>query len=409
MTWRAKERKVPLRLLYDNEGKARMTGNRLSRPSCRRRGVVAVFVVMMLVVLMGFAALTVDVGTMYNVKSDLQHAADAAAIAGATALMTDAMMTFRLGADGSAEAFYEIKRRVHQISLMNGAVGSQYLTTLASDIDIGWIDLLSATSPVTHSHAPRFSNAVEVTVRRTSNSPNGSLRFLFAPLLGLTETDIIATATAAFDDRLIGFEPPATSPNPFAPFTIHEDVYNAIGPDNYSFDASTGSVVAGSDGITEINFYPHAENGNGNFGLLNIGAGNNGTPALRRQIEEGVTPDELEAEIGSSAIYFWDDYGTPITYTIDGTPGLHATLEASLETRVGDVIALLLHSSASGTGSNSYFQITGIRFARVMAADLRGNPKNVWLQPATLTGAGVRTSPTAPSSYGIGGQVVLVR
>ena len=44
-----------------------------------------------------------------------------------------------------------------------------------------------------------------------------------------------------------------------------------------------------------------------------------------------------------------------------------------------------------------------------MAADLRGNPKNVWLQPATLTGSGVRTSPTAPSSYGIGGQVVLVR
>lgn len=370
---------------------------------------MAVFVVMMLAVLMGFAALTIDVGTMYNVKSDLQHAADAAAIAGATALTTDEMMAFRLGADGSDDAFNEINQRVHQISLMNGAIGTQYLTTLAGDIDIGWIDLLSATSPISHSQAPRFSNAVEVTVRRTSNSPNGSLKFLFAPFLGLTETDIVATATAAFDDRLIGFEPPASGPNPFAPFTIHEDVYNAVGPDTYSFDAGTGSVVAGSDGITEINLYPHAENANGNFGLLNIGAGNNGTPTLRRQIEEGVTPEELEAEIGTSAIDFWDEYGTPITYTIDGTPGLRAALEASLESRVGDVIAVLLHDSVSGTGSSTNFQITGIRFARVLAANLHGNPKNVWLQPASFTGSGVRTSPAAPSSGGMAGQLVLVR
>ena len=302
-----------------------------------------------------------------------------------------------------------VTQRVYSISLQNGSIGTQYLTTLGNDIGVGWIDLNSATSTIVTTLPNGLTNAVTVTVRQAANSPNGSLKFLFAPLLGISETDIIATATAAFDDRLIGFEPPASGPNPFAPFTIHEDVYNAIGPDNYSFDAGTGSVVAGSDGITEINFYPHAESGNGNFGLLNIGAGNNGTPALRRQIEEGVTPDELEAEIGSSAIYFWDDYGPPITYTLDGTPGLHATLEASLELRVGDVIAVLLHNSVSGTGSNSYFQITGIRFARVMAADLRGNPKNVWLQPTSFTGSGVRTSSSAPSSYGMAGNLVLVR
>ncbi len=408
MTRRAREREIPLRLLYYNEGKARMTGNRISRPSCRRRGVVAVIVIMMLAVLMGFAALTIDVGTMYNVKSDLQHAADAAAIAGATALTGDAMMVVRQGgADGLVYSM--VTQRVHYISLQNGSIGTQYLTTQGNDIGFGWIDLNSATSTIVTSLPNGLTNAITVTVRQTANSPNGSLKFLFAPLLGIRETDIIATATAAFDDRLIGFEPPASGPNPFAPFTIHENVYNAVGPDNYSFDASTGSLVAGSDGITEINLYPHAENGNGNFGLLNIGAGNNGTPAMRRQIEEGITPDELEEEIGTSAIDFWDEYGTPITYTIDGTPGLRATLEASLQTRVGDVIAVLLHNSVSGTGSNSYFQITGIRFARVMAANLNGNPKNVWLQPATLTGTGVRTSPAAASSGGIGGQLVLVR
>ena len=55
------------------------------------------------------------------------------------------------------------------------------------------------------------------------------------------------------------------------------------------------------------------------------------------------------------------------------------------------------------------YQITGMRFARVMEAELNGNNKRVWLQPASFAGAGVRTSAAAASSGGIGGQIVLVR
>ena len=47
----------------------------------RRRAATGVFVVVMLPVLIGMAALTIDVGIMYNVRADLQHAADAAALA----------------------------------------------------------------------------------------------------------------------------------------------------------------------------------------------------------------------------------------------------------------------------------------------------------------------------------------
>ena len=116
MTRCALECEGPLRLLCDDDGKAQMMGNRVSRPPFRRRGVVAVFVVMLLVSLMGFAALTVDVGTMYNVKSDLQHAADAAAIAGATALTDDAMILVRQGgADGYVYSM--VAQRVRSISL----------------------------------------------------------------------------------------------------------------------------------------------------------------------------------------------------------------------------------------------------------------------------------------------------
>ena len=44
----------------------------------------------MLVVLIGFASLTIDVGYLYNVRAELQNTADAAALAGAQMLPDEA-------------------------------------------------------------------------------------------------------------------------------------------------------------------------------------------------------------------------------------------------------------------------------------------------------------------------------
>ena len=54
--------------------------------SSRRRGAIVVQIALMLTAIAGFAALTIDVGAMYNAKADLQRTADAAALAGAAAL-----------------------------------------------------------------------------------------------------------------------------------------------------------------------------------------------------------------------------------------------------------------------------------------------------------------------------------
>lgn len=55
----------------------------------RRRGLVAVNVLVMLVTLLGFTALTIDTGAMYNTRADLQRTADACALAGAMAVAAD--------------------------------------------------------------------------------------------------------------------------------------------------------------------------------------------------------------------------------------------------------------------------------------------------------------------------------
>ena len=49
----------------------------------------------MLPAIVGFAALTIDLGILYSTKADLQNAADAAALAGVSAYTTDAMWALR--------------------------------------------------------------------------------------------------------------------------------------------------------------------------------------------------------------------------------------------------------------------------------------------------------------------------
>jgi Flp pilus assembly protein TadG len=57
--------------------------------SFRRRGAVAVQTAVMSALLIGCAALAVDVGMMYSARTELQRAADAAALAGVSGLFTD--------------------------------------------------------------------------------------------------------------------------------------------------------------------------------------------------------------------------------------------------------------------------------------------------------------------------------
>ena len=52
----------------------------------RRRGAVAVQVAVLMVAMCGFAAMSFDVGVMYNTKNELQRTADAAALGAAARL-----------------------------------------------------------------------------------------------------------------------------------------------------------------------------------------------------------------------------------------------------------------------------------------------------------------------------------
>ena len=215
---------------------------------------------------------------------------------------------------------------------------------------------------------------------------------------------------AAFDDRVIGYTPASTAK--LLPFAMEQAAYeDAIlnGNDDYSFDNNGGVVDSSPDGINEMILFPLSP-APGNFGRLNIGVGNQGEPAVAEQILNGVTPEQLEAEIGSTELVFADVNSNPVTYEITGNPGITNGLIPELETKIGEVVSFLLYSTAVDVGSNTIYTIVGVRFGRVMEIKLTGNPadRGIFLQPVVAADPGVHTGPTGISSGGQIGRLVLM-
>lgn len=157
----------------------------------RRRGVVAVMVLAFLVTLLVFAALTVDVGAMYNTKADLQRTADAAALAAAARLSQYD--------DGSP---VEIARLVAKDFTERNKVFGQYMTIDPNtDVVFGRANYDVDSNEYTFVPTELMPDAVEVSVRHTAESVNGSVSLYFARVFGMTETEMQASALAVMVPR----------------------------------------------------------------------------------------------------------------------------------------------------------------------------------------------------------------
>ena len=388
----------------------------------RRRAIVAVQVAVLLIVMLGFAALTVDVGTLYNVRAELQRSADAAALAGASAYVGDSMMRVRMDPNDSeslADTLGYATDRTTRYSEFNKTL-NEVTRIEQGDILTGWLDPSDTDGDILTNPASEACNAVSVTIRRRRHGGgvNSSVPYFFAPIFGKSEGASFASAVAVFDDRVSGFELSDGSGG-MLPFSIHDDALDeelANRGDQYTYDHDVDGVATTPDGIREIRLYPYplsgpGNEGSGNFGILNIGTGNQGLQALRDQITNGVTADDMEAEVGTSNLTFYDGNGNPVTYQITGSPGMKSGLAASIESIEGQIVGFFVHNNVAEQGANAVYTIVNIRFGRMMAVKLNGNPNDryVYVQPITYTGGGVKIDSNAPSSGGLMGKVLLAR
>jgi hypothetical protein len=369
--------------------------------------------------LIGFAALAIDLGQLYVVRAELQRAADAAALAGASAYFSEAAL-----AGDIPELTYMIETRSQEASLANRTYRAQTILDSA-DVVMGSYDFDHPEGDLDTSGALRF-NAVQVTTRRTSESANGPIRLLFGGLLGVDERGVVATATAVADDRFAGLRLDRDIAVPFIPFTIDSGLYEELaanGDDHFAYD---GAVYETGDGIPEVRLYPWRhfpgdpadvwddvftvdDDGQGNFGVLEFGGG--GAAATADRVLTGVTAAELQAETGMSELTFCDDLGNPTSIQMSGNPGVQAGVADALEQRIGDVVGFFIHEEVIGSGTNVEYQTVGVRFGRIMDVKLTGNPsrRHLMVQPVAYNGPEVIVRKYAPSSNGRIGRAILVR
>jgi hypothetical protein len=143
------------------------------------RGTVAITVALTMTVLLGFAALVVDVGLNWAARTSAQAAADSAALAGAS----------RLLADGPAAALLTVEDL-----LTDNLPGLPLLSGWATDgleangEVVCWT--LPGGPPGPGADCPAGSNALQVI------TPPVEVHYAFAPVLGKTTNSIKATAAA---------------------------------------------------------------------------------------------------------------------------------------------------------------------------------------------------------------------
>ena len=137
--------------------------------------------VAVIVVLLGFASLTIDVGYLYGVRLDLQNTVDAAALAGASAL-------------GQGEEAV-IDRATAMAAKHN--VDGNGLKLDRGDVVVGYWDAENAQFTRMEDDDTRPPDAVHV-VGDLSAARGSAVSLFFAPILGHDQSDVNASATATF-------------------------------------------------------------------------------------------------------------------------------------------------------------------------------------------------------------------
>ena len=138
------------------------------------RGAVATLVAVLLVPLIGFAAIAVDAGSLYAERAQLQNGADAAALAVAQKCSKQAC----LPADSA---------------VMGSSVAQVLADSNANDLNAA-----------IYSISISLSNTVDVTLKTKTVAGGFAIKHFFAGLIGITESTVVAKAQAAWGSPMNG-------------------------------------------------------------------------------------------------------------------------------------------------------------------------------------------------------------
>jgi Flp pilus assembly protein TadG len=374
-----------------------------------RRGSIAVLAAFFAVVMAIFIALAVDIGYIAVARTELQRSADSAALAAAAELLQCSSAE-----QWSDKQEHQVRRMARQFVQSNSVANAtptidlNFSQSPDGDLLLGEVADWGAGERTFRVSRPGEYNAVQVRVARNQRI-NGEVRLFFANVMGIRSKEIEARATAAFMSSFRGFRAPRDKENvPILPFALEEESYNAMlrgeGADQFSRDPSTGDVASNSDGRPEMDLYPLDTGSGGNCGTVDIGSNNTKTPTLRRQIRDGITPQELDFHGGELAL---DNRGE---LQLSADPGLKAgPIERELTGIIGEPRIVPIFRSVEGNGQKASYTIVGFAGVCVVSAKLRGQDKHVRIQacPIVVRG-GIPSAPGEETSRYIYSPIAIV-
>jgi len=360
-----------------------------------RRGNVIVLSAVLMVAMMAMIAFAVDLGYLYNARTEMQRAADASAIAACWELIDEDAVT---GVSNSAVISDEARARARQFVALNKI--TQASAELSNDdITVGYIaEPGNPSSPFISSGYSGAPNAVKLRIRRSSQQ-NGAVPLFFGPVLGVSFATMESEATAAYLPGISGFRAPSDGSNlGILPYALDEGTWDAMlagaGSDSYCFTEGSGTITSACDGIREVNLFPQGTGSPGNRGTVDIGGSNNSTSDIARQILQGISPGDM-AQMAGGKLEF-DDSGK---LYLNGDTGISAGVKDELASIIGETRIIPIFSNVSGNGNNATYTIVRFCGIRVMHVKLTGSNKEVLVQPAVCVTKGAIQSDSFNSDF----------
>ena len=174
-----------------------------------------------------------------------------------------------------------------------------------------------------------------------------------------------------------GQDPPSdTLPNgnlDLLPFALDLETWNAMqagtGPDGWTWDEATQTVVPGPDRILEMDLYPQGTGSPGNRGTVDICNPGNSTADIIRQILYGISTEDL-SYCDDGALTF-DANGELF---LEGDTGISVGVKEELESIIGQPRTIPIFSSVENPGNNAVYTIVAFAKIRILEVVLTGPP-----------------------------------
>ncbi len=375
------------------------------RKPARRRGFITPIIALALLVVMGCMALVLDRLWLDAAVVELRTTAEASALAACRELATDDLLRESKDQDNNDRDSNAVIERINNArTAAAGIAGSNLVAgdpvtldvTDDGDIHFGRLVFNADRGEIRFLQTNSNPTSVVVTTRRT-RAGNNPVALLMRQISRQPVGDAAARAEATIDNRVIGLRALDSMPVPALPIALlridpagkRKDTWNAqieqrLGHDNFRYDADSGEVEKGSDGLPEISLSISTKGGvleALNFQFIDLGTKLK-EKGLVRQCQDGWSVDDLDSHDGELI-----PDADPIEVTSTGRIN-NATLTA-LRQNLGVPRIVALYDELNRVSGSGYsrIHITGFAAGRVMALHINATDElcEIVFQPAVMT------------------------